>query len=69
MAAKFNITSPIANQYVEKKLWYANGGLGSTGIEQTLALFNLPGTRQTIVNAGPMNDALKAIGKSDATQY
>jgi hypothetical protein len=69
MAAKFNVSSPIANQYVEKKLWYANGGLGSTGIEQTLALFNLPGTRQTIVNAGPMNEALKAIGKSDATQY
>jgi len=69
MAAKFNVTSPVANQYVEKKLWYANGGLGSDGIEKTLALFSLPGTRQTIVNAGPMNEALKAIGKSDATQY
>ncbi len=69
LAAKFNVASPVANQYIEKKLWYANGGLGSDGIEKTLALFSLPGTRQTIVNAGPMTETLNAIGRSDATQY
>jgi ABC-type nitrate/sulfonate/bicarbonate transport system substrate-binding protein len=67
LITKYSLKSAGADQYISKKLWNANGGLGGTGIEDSLKAFGLPGTRATIVDEGPMKDVLNAIGPSSAT--
>lgn len=67
LITKYSLKSAGADQYLSKQLWNANGGLGGTGIEDSLKAFALPGTRATIVDDGPMKDVLSLLGPSSAT--
>lgn len=59
----------VLKSLIQDKLWYANGGLGGDGLEKTLQLFSLPGSRATLVDDGPMTKALAALGNSTATDH
>ncbi|HEX5465342.1 MAG TPA: ABC transporter substrate-binding protein [Candidatus Limnocylindrales bacterium] len=61
--------SDIATQFIDKQLWYANGGLASDGLQKTLEAFDIPTTRDQVLDDSPMKAALAAIGQSDATKY
>jgi hypothetical protein len=59
----------VLKSLIKDKLWYANGGLGGDGLEKTLQLFSLPGSRATLIDDGPMTNALGALGNSTATDH
>jgi ABC-type nitrate/sulfonate/bicarbonate transport system substrate-binding protein len=59
--------SDVADQFIQRKLWYANGGLAGDGLQKTLDAFQISTTRDKVVDDGPMNDVLKPPGSSTAT--
>lgn len=60
----------VAKQFVETKIWYANGGLSGPGLPNTLKAFSLPGSPDDLQDQGPLKDALAALGgNSPATEY
>lgn len=59
-----------AQQAVKDKVWHANGGLDSKGIDglsASLKVFSLPGKASSLVNSTFVNGALKALGSSSDT--
>lgn len=58
----------ILKDFVENKLWYANGGLDGDGLARSLQLFHLPGKAEDLVDATFVDHAISEIGKSDATR-
>lgn len=67
LITKYSLKAAGGDQYISKQLWNANGGLGGSGIDDSLKAFGLPGTRAQIVDDGPMNDVLTTLGRSSAT--
>lgn len=57
----------VLKTLIKDKFWYANGGLAGDGLERSLALFKLPGTRATLVDETAVQGALKALGPSNLT--
>jgi ABC-type nitrate/sulfonate/bicarbonate transport system substrate-binding protein len=63
-------SSASATQALVSKLWYANGGLGATGVaglKASLKVFQVPGNAQSLVDQTPLQTALTAIGRSSTT--
>lgn len=61
--------SSVAKQFVEQKIWYANGGISGPGLANTLKAFSLTGSAEQLQNAAPLAATIAAIGKSAVTQY
>ena len=59
----------VAQRFIEDQLWYANGGLKGPGLEATLEAFDLPGSREDLVDDTGLRAALDEIGDSDQTEY
>ncbi len=59
----------VAQQFVDDKIWYANGGLGSPGLQNTLQAFDLPGSPDDLQDTAPLDATIAVIGTSDATEF
>lgn len=59
----------VAKQFVEDNIWYANGGLGGPGLTNTLEAFELPGAPEDLQDTAPLDDVIKEIGVSPATEH
>jgi ABC-type nitrate/sulfonate/bicarbonate transport system substrate-binding protein len=56
-------------EFIEQRIWYANGGLRGPGLENTLEGLDLPGDPATMVAPDVLEDVLVEIGESDYTEF
>lgn len=61
--------SSVAKQFVEQKIWYANGGLTGPGLANTLKAFDLPGDPSKLQDPAPLQAVMSKIGPSPATKF
>ncbi|MBB5790212.1 ABC transporter substrate-binding protein [Jiangella mangrovi] len=59
----------VAKQFAEDQIWYANGGLGGPGLENTLEAFDLPGSPDDLQAPDPLAAVIDEISTSSLTEF
>lgn len=59
----------VAKQFAEDHIWYANGGLGGPGLENTLEAFDLPGSPDDLQAPDPLAAVIDEISESSLTEF
>ena len=62
-------TDSVIQEFIEQRIWYANGGLGGPGLENTLEALDLTGDADEMAAGEVLEDVLAEIGESDLTEH
>jgi ABC-type nitrate/sulfonate/bicarbonate transport system substrate-binding protein len=62
-------TDDVIQQFIEQRIWYANGGLHGPGLENTITGLELPGDAASLADLQPLDDVLAEIGMSELTEF